>query len=41
MRAPTTTSTPGGTLGAPTEAELKRDEEAISDRTPARGFRWD
>lgn len=33
---PTTTGTPGGTLGAPTEGDLKRDQEAISDRTDAR-----
>lgn len=33
---PTTTSTPGGTLGAPTEADLKRDQEEISERTDTR-----
>lgn len=36
MRAPTTTGTPGGALGAPTEAELKRDPEAESDRDDSR-----
>jgi hypothetical protein len=29
---PTTTSTPGGTLGAPTERELKADPEAASEK---------
>jgi hypothetical protein len=33
---PTTTSTPGGTLGAPTEADLKRDQEEISERSDTR-----
>jgi len=33
---PTTTSTPGGTLGAPTESDLKRDQEEISERTDTR-----
>jgi uncharacterized membrane protein len=29
---PMTTGTPGGTLGAPTEAELKADPEAVSEK---------
>jgi hypothetical protein len=33
---PTTTGTPGGTLGAPTEGDLKRDQQSISDRTDTR-----
>jgi hypothetical protein len=33
---PTTTSTPGGTLGAPTEADLKRNQREISERTDTR-----
>jgi uncharacterized membrane protein len=35
---PTTTGTPGGTLGAPTEDELKGDPEAPSERTDPRPF---
>jgi len=34
---PTTTGTPGGTLGAPTEGDLKRDQQSISERTDTRG----
>jgi len=33
---PITTGTPGGTLGAPTESDLKRDQTQISDRTDTR-----
>jgi uncharacterized protein YndB with AHSA1/START domain len=33
---PTTTGTPGGTLGAPTESDLKRDQQSISERTDTR-----
>jgi len=33
---PTTTGTPGGTLGAPTEGDLKRDQRSISERTDTR-----
>ncbi|MEX2227838.1 MAG: SRPBCC family protein [Dehalococcoidia bacterium] len=33
---PTTTGTPGGTLGAPTERDLKRDQGSISERTDTR-----
>ena len=33
---PTTTGTPGGTLGAPTEGDLKRDQQSISERTDTR-----
>ncbi len=28
--------TPGGTLGAPTEGDLKRDQRSISERTDTR-----
>jgi uncharacterized membrane protein len=34
---PATTSTPGGTLGAPTERDLKRNQRSMSDRTDTRG----
>lgn len=37
QHGPTTTSTPGGTLGAPTEADLKRNQQSISERTDTRG----
>jgi hypothetical protein len=33
---PTTTSTPGGTLGAPTEHDLKRDQRDTSERSDTR-----
>jgi hypothetical protein len=33
---PTATGTPGGTLGAPTESDLKRDQRSISERTDPR-----
>ncbi len=36
MRAPTTTGTPGGALGAPTGSELKRDPEERSERMDPR-----
>lgn len=33
---PTTTGTPGGTLGAPTERDLKKNEEDLSERSDSR-----
>jgi hypothetical protein len=33
---PTTTGTPGGALGAPTEGDLKKDEEDLSERSDSR-----
>jgi hypothetical protein len=36
---PTTTGTPGGGLGAPDEAELKRDPEATSEKDDSRAER--
>ena len=36
IRGPKSTGTPGGALGAPTEADLKRDQEQVSDRTDTR-----
>ena len=35
-RAPVDTGTPGGGLGAPDEAGLKRDPEAASDKSDSR-----
>jgi uncharacterized membrane protein len=36
IHGPTTTGTPGGTLGAPVEGELKRDQRTFSERTDTR-----
>lgn len=37
QHGPTTTGTPGGTLRAPAEADLKRDQQSIAERTDTRG----